>query len=127
MANEIDFNVSAQLRNGSLAADFKPGNLDITQTAALVDKKTVTVTSTAQVSVAFTGVTTYGLCFIRNLDTVDYMDWGPSTTGGTTGVMIGRIKAGEVAAFRLKPGIGMRAIASSTAGGVQAQFEVWND
>lgn len=128
MANEIDFQVSLQLRNGNLQGDFKPGNVDIDQASAEAQKYVVTITSSAQITLSTSGVTTEGLMMMRNLSGSNYFDFGPSTTGGSTGIMFGRCKAGEPAAFRLKPGVIPLAIAQSTAAsGVDALIEIWND
>lgn len=106
MANEITFNFSGQLANGSLKDLFQPSTLLITQTTALADVQTATVLSASEGDIAFASVTTNGYLIMQNLDSTNFVQYGPKSGG----VMIatGKLKAGEIAIWRMMTGVTLR-------------------
>ena len=57
-------------------------------------------------------VSTLGWLVLQNLDTTNYVTYGPDSTGM---VDFGRIEAGEIAVLRLEPGITIKAQANTAA------------
>lgn len=96
MANEITLTQRLQLSNGALLDDNNPGRIQITQTTQTIYKAVVSVGTTEE-SVTFAELTTPGICYIKNLDGTNYVQWGTATT-----VYSGRLKANDIpACFRL--------------------------
>lgn len=96
MADEISLTHRLQLANGYLLDDNNPGKILVTQTTKVMFKRVVIV-GTAEESLTFTDITTPGICYLMNLDTTNYVQWGIST-----GVYPGRLKAADIPAiFRL--------------------------
>lgn len=112
MANELKVNVGATLTNGSLKETFAPGTQSITQTTQGSHAPTVSVgTSEEDLSVGDVG--TLGWLFLTNLDSTNYVTYGPKSGGSM--VAFGRIRAGESVALRLEPGITLRLQANTGA------------
>ena len=96
MANEITLTQRLQLANGALLDDNNPGRVQITQTTKTLYKAVVTIGTTEE-SVTYAELTTPGVCYLTNLDTTNYVQWGVATT-----VYTGRLKASDIpACFRL--------------------------
>ena len=106
MANEITFNFTGQLLNGTLKDLFQPSTLQVTQTTALADVQTATVLSASEGDIAFSSVTTNGYVIMQNIDGTNYVQYGPKTAG----VMapMGKLKAGEIGIFRMMTGVTLR-------------------
>lgn len=68
---------------------------------------------TSEEAITFTDITTEGWLFMKNLDATNYVQWGP-TTGGAM-VVMGRLKAGEEACFRMDSGATLRLQANTAA------------
>lgn len=99
MADEITLNQRLRLTNGELLDDNNPGAISVTQTTQVMFKRVIIV-GTSEESVTFTDVTTPGICYLRNLDGTNYVQWGVATT-----VYTGRILANDIpACFRLDNG-----------------------
>lgn len=79
MANEITATLRVQLSNAGLADDFNPGRIQITQTGQILFSRVVSI-ATTETSVALTGITTPGVCVLRNLDATNYCEVGTTTT-----------------------------------------------
>jgi len=86
MADEITVNLRVQLANSSLPDDFNPGRIQVDQSAVELFKRVVAV-GTSEESLTFTDVTTPGLCYLYNLDSTNYVQYG-----NATGSYIGRLK-----------------------------------
>ena len=65
----------------------------------------------------FGDISTEGFIFIQNHDATNYVEFGPESGGAM--VAIGRVKPGETAVMRLKPGVTMRAQANTASCNVQ--------
>ncbi len=87
MANEITLTQRLQLSNGALLDDNNPGRIQITQTTQTIYKAVVSIGTTEE-SVTFAELTTPGICYLKNLDGTNYVQWGVATT-----VYSGRLKA----------------------------------
>lgn len=110
MANEITLTQRLQLANGELLDDNNPGRLQITQSAIGMFKQVLSIGTTEE-SVTFTDISTPGICYIKNLDATNYVQWGPATT-----VYQGRLKASDApACFRLDNGATTLYLKANTA------------
>lgn len=116
MANEITLTASVSLTNGNLKKSFAPGTVQITQTTLGADDRVVSIGTTEE-DLAFGDVATLGFLCVRNLDSTNYVQWGPKSAGVM--VAIGRLKPGEYAIIRIEPGVTIRAIANTAACKVQ--------
>ncbi len=110
MANEINLNVSLTVRNGSLSDKFEPGPISISQAAIGGPYPGYQTIGTTEETIPTSEITTLGWAVFRNLDSTNYIELGFST--GVYGV---RLKAGEIATFRLNPGTTIYAKANTAA------------
>lgn len=117
MANELKISLSATLNNGFLQESFSPGSLSVDQAVRGSHASTVSV-GTSEEDLPVGDVATLGYLFLRNIDTTNYVTYGPKSGGSM--VAFGRIRAGEVAMIRLEPGITLRWIANTAAVKVKA-------
>ena len=106
MANEISVGISGSLSNTKLTESFNYGTLKFDQTTVGSHGPTVIVPSSGEIEFNKGDIGTLGWMFIRNLDTTNYIEWGPKSLGSMVGV--GRIEPGECVALRLKPGVVIR-------------------
>lgn len=79
MTNEISIDVRVQLDNTGLKHDFNPGRVRIDQSGQILFSRVVSI-ATSETSVALTGITTPGVCVLRNLDATNYCEAGTTTT-----------------------------------------------
>jgi len=112
MADELKLQVTANLTKGNYTSKFEPGLLSITVDAVGGHHPVVDVGTSEEV-ISFGDISTEGWCFMRNLDDTNYVQWGPESGGSM--ITMGRIEAGEVACFRMEPGITLRAKANTAA------------
>jgi len=119
MANEIQVTANVAVVNGNFRQTFAPGTLQITQTAQGAYSPIVSV-GTSEEDLSIGDIGTLGWLCLRNLDTTNYVQWGPKSAGSM--VAAGRIKAGEIAILRLEPGITLRWIANTAACKVQVML-----
>lgn len=114
MANEITMQLRTTVVNGNLSASFSPGSLQFTQTSQGLYAPVVSVgTSEEDLDVGDLGASTVGFLHLRNLDTTNYVQWGPKSGGAM--VAVGRLKAGEVAVLRVEPSVTIRWVANTAA------------
>lgn len=118
MANEITMTFVAKCLNGKLTQKFEPGSLSFDQTAQGMHAPVVVV-GTSEEDFAVGDVTTPGWLWLRNLDTTNYVDYGPLASSGGM-IALGRIEAGEIAAFRMNPSATLRWKANTAAVKVHA-------
>lgn len=71
----------------------------------------VQIIGTAEEVVNFGDIVTEGYIYLKNVDATNYVTWGPEDTGAL--VVIGKLKPGEFAWFRVAPGVVMRAQADT--------------
>lgn len=112
MANEISLTINGQLVNGNLKSTFAPGTKQYTQTTAGLWSNVVSV-GTSEEDLTLADITTPGILCMINLDSTNYVDWGPKSGG----VMVpaGRLKAGDMATFRVGNGVTLRWAANTAA------------
>lgn len=122
MAGELKLTVSANITKGFYKDSFSPGQLSIDQTTQGAFCGVLSI-GTSDEAVTFTDISTLGWLIMRNLDTSNYVEWGPESGGAM--VAVGRMEAGEVAVFRLKPGITLRLQANTAA--CRVEFKCYND
>lgn len=122
MAGTLQLTLTGKLTNGKLKHTLEAETLAITQTTGRLHAPVVTVgTSEEDLSVGDVG--TLGWLYMKNLDSTNYVTWGPKSGGAMVGV--GRLKAGETALLRLEPGITIRWAANTAA--VDVQVVLFND
>lgn len=119
MANEITVNIYGRCANGRFDAEFKPGQLQFTQTTQGAQSGIVSV-GTSEEDLSVGDVATNGWLFLRNLDSANYVIYGPKSGGSM--IAFGRIRSGEVAAFRVSAGVTLRWQANTAAVKVQVLF-----
>lgn len=102
MANEITILTQMSRKHATNTADAH----DVGQLIKKYDQSGVGVDDrkhsigTSEETITFTDIATNGWCFMHNLDTTNFVDWGYST-----GVYGGSMTAGDTAGpFRLKAG-----------------------
>jgi hypothetical protein len=93
MANEIQTNFSLSINNPPYKGQLVPVYGQYNQNALGVDHRIVSVPTTG-LAVTFQ-VATFGFLFLQNLDATNYVEYNG----------VGRLKPGEFAWLRLKPGI----------------------
>jgi hypothetical protein len=112
MANEISLNVSLTLTNGYQKESISPGQILITQ-AAIGRAGGIFSIGTSEEDLTLPDISTLGYAYFRNLDTTNFVDFGPKSGGSM--VAFCRLKAGEVGCLRLTPGITIRCKADTAA------------
>lgn len=117
MANELTINLYASITNGNFKAVFDANGQSITQTTLGGHAPVWIVGNGAEEDLAVGDVSTLGWLFMRNLDSTNYVTYGPKSAGSM--VALGRIKAGETVAMRLEPGVTVRAQANTASVKVQ--------
>jgi hypothetical protein len=112
VANEIKITVGVTYANVALKDTIASETFSVNQSAQEFTAPVVSV-GTSEEDLPLPDITTNGYIYLRNLDTTNYVKYGPKSAGNM--VEYGRILAGEVAILRLAPGITMRWIANSSA------------
>lgn len=69
---------------------------------------------TSEEDVDLSAVGTEGWCYLKNLDTTNFVEWGKKD-GSNNMQAIGKLKAGEFAWFRFDPGATLRMQANTAA------------
>jgi hypothetical protein len=103
MSDEILVRSELSVRNGNFLLPKQGGVQSIDQNAVGGGVPGLMLATTAGVDVTTTGITTLGYCWLKNLDSSNYVEWGPLDTA--VFYPIGKMKPGESAGpFRLSPG-----------------------
>lgn len=120
MPNEIKITPIFNYTSGLLKLSFSPGQKTYSQTTQQAHGQIVSVGSGAEEDMPAGDVATNGWLLIYNLDTVNFVKYGPKTAG----VMaeFGRLRTGEFAILRLAAGVTNRWIADTAAVKVQMIF-----
>ncbi len=100
MANEIKLRLSFLVENGFFKDSFQGGQINIDQ-ANPGRGGYVQVIGTSEEIIVFGDVTTGGVLFMRNLDSTNFITYGPDNSGMVGG---SKMKPGEPAFFRITPG-----------------------
>lgn len=122
MDNAIQIVLVVNVANGAFRDMFSPGQINVDQ-AAVGRGGYVQSIGTSEEIVQFGDVVTAGYLVLRNLDETNWVEYGPESGGAM--VSFGKLKPGEVAVLRLKPGVVMRAKADS--GAVKLDVRLYED
>ena len=122
MADEIAITILGTVTNGNFKDRIDHGQQRFDQAAIGAASNVVSV-GTSEEDVTTGDISTLGWCFMRNLDSTNYVQYGPKSSGSM--VAIGRIEAGEIHAFRLEPGITLRWVANTSA--VLVDLRIYED
>lgn len=121
MADEISIRISTTLQNGQLADRFDSGSLTFDQLTQRASIDVVSVGTSEEDYTLPTDMTTPGYIMLRNLDTTNYVQYGPKDT---TMKVLGRLDAGAVALFKLdSASVTLRWVANTAA--CLVEIHVW--
>ncbi|MBU0599063.1 hypothetical protein KKF61_08840 [Patescibacteria group bacterium] len=114
MADEIRLSYSLHVVNGFFSLGPQSVSLQIDQAAIGRAGHAQSIGFAAAEIVDFGDIATNGYLVMRNLDDTNYVTWGPDN--GVAGIQVmGKLKPGEVAIFRVAPTIVMYAQADTAA------------
>lgn len=117
MADEITVQTGLSVRNGTFTFSQQPGQIRVDQaTAGGGNPGTLTI-ATSDTAIDLSDMTAPGYLWVRNLDDTNYVEIGPDS-GGTM-IPLVKLKAGEVALFRLAGSVTLKAKANTAACEVQ--------
>jgi hypothetical protein len=112
MANEFNVSLNVSLTNGGLKDSIQE-SANFSQTAIGKYGGVVSI-GTSEEDLPVGDVGTNGWVFLKNLDSTNFVKWGPKSAGAM--VELGRLKPNEPGQwFRLAPGVTLRAIADTAA------------
>jgi hypothetical protein len=123
MANEISVSCSLRVANGFLKSNLNTGSVNITQAVAKGPTPGTVNVGTSEEVISFAELTTLGIIQIINLDTTNFVQFGPESAGAMVAAI--RLKPGEPNQFRLEPGVTYRAKADT--GACNVQFSAFNN
>ena len=112
MANEITITAKLLCQNGNFEASTNASRISVTQ-SALGCQKAVQEIGTSYEQVILGDVSTEGYAMFRNLDATNFIQLG--LDGGASLTPVVRLKAGEVALFRIDAGATIFAKADTAA------------
>ncbi len=119
---EITANLNIEVRNGFFAESIRPGQIRIDQ-SGIGRGGVVQTIGTVEEVVTHAEVSTEGVTYLRNLDATNFVQFGPEDTGAMR--IIGKLKPGEFAFFRMAPSVVLRAKADTAA--VKLDVRVYED
>ena len=122
MSDEISIQAQGSISNGSLSQSWNKGAVSINQTNRESDGGVESVGASEE-DLTIANISTLGWLFLRNLDATNFVTYGPKSGGAM--VLLGKLKAGEVAVLRLAPGITFRWIADTAP--VKVEWLLWGD
>ncbi len=113
MDNAIQLSASLIVTNGDFKDRFTPGAISIDQSAIGRAGHAQLIGTGASGEVVDLGdvAGSSGWCTLRNLDTTNYVTYGPTVAAAIA--ELGRLNAGEYAVLRLEPSVVLRAKANS--------------
>ena len=112
MAGTITVSATITIVNGSHRRTIAPGSLSVVQDTIGEHSPIISVGSGAEEDFAIGDIGTLGWVFFQNLDSSNYVTFGPKDT--TMKAMV-RLEAGEYCFMRLEPGITLRGQANTAA------------
>lgn len=121
MANELQITLKSRLANGEFVDLIEGQTYQVTQ-AAIGGHFGVVTVGTSEEDVAVGDVSTLGWLYLKNLDSTNYVTYGPKDT---TMKAFGRLEPGEFAMLRLEPGITIRWKADTAA--VKVLTKIYED
>lgn len=114
MANEITVRASLQVNNGNQQYQSRPTSFRANQTNAGGPTPGGFTATTDGVNVSLTSLTTPGLCFLQNLDTVNYVQFGIWDADVSKFYPLGELLPGEGYVLRLARTIGQEYTGTGT-------------
>lgn len=111
MANEITVTLSINVDNSPFKWTHNPSQLQIDQSAIGLSSVVQNI-GTSEETVTINELTSEGIAFFQNLDSTNFVEIGPDNTGIQDFI---KLKPGEFAMLRLKPGITVKAQADTAA------------
>lgn len=112
MANEFTETYGITLTNGNLTAQFPQRTRQSSQTTSGISDTAPTI-GTSEEDVTFPDLTTPGKCILHNLDSTNYVEYGPKSGGSM--VLLGKLQPGEVQQIRLGASVTLRLKANTAA------------
>ena len=123
MADEIKFTIEGEVTNGAYKEVLSRTRYEFDQDA-IGDYSAVVSVGTSEEDLGVADVTVNGWLYLKNLDTTNYVTWGPKSAGAM--VAMGRLEPGEFALFRMAPSsVTLRWVANSAA--VKVKAILWQD
>lgn len=113
MANEITITANMTCTNGGFAFATKESAVRINQTTQGGGGPGVVTVTTSDTALSLGTFTTKGYCFIKNLDSTNYVEFGPESGGAIVKLL--KLKAGEYAMFRIVNSATLRAQANTAS------------
>ena len=111
MADEITVVAELSLENGNIEHDFRPDAVLVDQAAGKFIDEILDI-GTSEETISFGDIATKGYCVIQNLDSTNYVTYGPDSTGMVT---FGRLNAGDIALFRIDNSVTLKAQANTAS------------
>lgn len=112
MADEIKIRLTMTVENGTFKTTISPAQVDVDQSAIGCGGYVQSIGTSEEV-VNFGDVALAGYAFLQNVDATNWVEYGPENAGAM--VSFGKLKPGEIAVLRIKPGVVMRAKANAAA------------
>ena len=110
MADELAIQIAMRLQNGSLNINHNE-SISVDQTNARGGVPGTVTVGTSEEVISTGDITTLGYAFIINLDSTNYVRFGPESGGAMVPFL--RLKPGEFDILRLEPGITIRGQANT--------------
>lgn len=101
MADELSVNLQLTYSNGSASNTFAPGAVKLPQATQGLNKRIVTINTSAEETVSFADITTPSLVTMRSMEatsTGNFITYGPDSTGM---VAFGRLGPKDIHVLRL--------------------------
>jgi len=102
---------------------FTEGGSGVTQSSTELKKIDTLAIPTSDTVIDLSALSTLGKIMVQNLDTVNYVEFGPTSAGAIVPMV--KLKPGEFAWMRLSPGITLRGRANTSA--VDIDIFAFND
>lgn len=118
MANEIRHTTNIQVTKGTFRDTFNPAAATLDMAGSGGGNPGLVDVGTAEEVVGF-GDVTPALCIIQNLDTTNFVTYGPESAGAM--VTLGKVKAGQHDVVHLGPTVVLRIKADTAACKVNIQ------
>lgn len=116
MTQEIKINLNGSCVNGGYNETINANGLVFNQLNPGATSGIIALT-TSDTALGVGSVSTNGYLFLKNLDSTNFFKWGPNNSGSI--LAIGKCLPGEIAFFRLLPGVTFRLQADTATVNVQ--------